>query len=603
MVRCRGWSPIAKPKFWPAFWRLAKPYWYSKDRWPARGLLVAIIVLNLLLVWVNVRLNTWNGDFYNSLQDKRFDDFKRLLLEFTGWAFLYIVVVVYQLYLTQMLQMRWRRWLTEVYMDRWLAKAAHYRLSLTDFGTDNPDQRLAEDFRSFVNDTLSLFFGLLSSTVTFISFVTILWGLSGALTLAGVTVSGYLVWVAIAYALIGSVLAHFIGRPLVGLNFQQERYEADFRYSLVRIRENGEGIALYRGQADELAGLRQRFESLVANWWQIMLRQKRYMWFSTFYGQLAVIFPIMVVAPRYFSGAIALGGLMQTASAFGQVQQALSWFVDAYTRVASWRASIERLDGFASAIAAVQHLGSSLNITHGDSIALNQVRIDVPGRSTDINSNSSSYGDSSSSSNSAGMTVSKPLLLASGQTIVPGQHTLISGPSGSGKSTLFRLLSGIWPFADGQIVTTEPAQTLFLPQRPYLPLGTLAQVLAYPQQASGFSDQQLRDALDAVGLAKLADRLNQSQTWSGLLSGGEQQRVALARALLIKPRWLFLDEATSALDESAEAQVYQLLKERLPATTLVSIAHRSSVARFHAQRLRVQPQDGGIGTLTAETIT
>ena len=269
MVRCRGWSPIAKPKFWPAFWRLAKPYWYSKDRWPARGLLVAIIVLNLLLVWVNVRLNTWNGDFYNSLQDKRFDDFKRLLLEFTGWAFLYIVVVVYQLYLTQMLQMRWRRWLTEVYMDRWLAKAAHYRLSLTDFGTDNPDQRLAEDFRSFVNDTLSLFFGLLSSTVTFISFVTILWGLSGALTLAGVTVSGYLVWVAIAYALIGSVLAHFIGRPLVGLNFQQERYEADFRYSLVRIRENGEGIALYRGQADELAGLRRRFESLVANWWQI----------------------------------------------------------------------------------------------------------------------------------------------------------------------------------------------------------------------------------------------------------------------------------------------------------------------------------------------
>jgi vitamin B12/bleomycin/antimicrobial peptide transport system ATP-binding/permease protein len=564
----------ARPKFWPTFWRLCKPYWFSEDRWLARLLFVAIVVLNLAIVWVNVQLNTWNGAFYNALQDKKFDDFKRLLFEFTGWAFLYILLVVYQLYLTQMLQIRWRRWLTEVYLKRWLDGAVHYRMTLARQGTDNPDQRIAEDFREFVNDTLSLFFGLLSSSVTFVSFVGILWSLSGAVNIVGVQIPGYMVWVAIAYALFGSLIAHWVGKPLIKLNFEQERYEADFRYSLVRVRENSEGIALYRGESVELDSLNGRFAQVARNWWAIMKIQKRFVWFSTFYGQLAIIFPMVVAAPRYFSGAIALGGLMQTASAFGQVQSSLSWFVDAYTKVASWRASIERLDGFVHAIESTRQMDHDRQLHIGDRVELGQVQVDIPVPEK--------LGDSAL----------RPLLQASAQTLDAGLHTLISGPSGSGKSTLLRVLAGIWPFVHGRLQVSDPQHSLFLPQKPYFPLGSLRQVLAYPRGAESLGEHELLEALEQVGMSSLASRLDEQALWSQLLSGGEQQRIAIARALLFKPNWLFLDEATSALDEAAESQLYQVLKERLPDCTLVSVAHRANVARFHQQVLRLLPVAG-----------
>jgi vitamin B12/bleomycin/antimicrobial peptide transport system ATP-binding/permease protein len=564
----------ARPKFWPTFWRLCKPYWFSEDRWLARLLFAAIVVLNLAIVWVNVQLNTWNGAFYNALQDKKFDDFKRLLFEFTGWAFLYILLVVYQLYLTQMLQIRWRRWLTEVYLKRWLDGAVHYRMTLARQGTDNPDQRIAEDFREFVNDTLSLFFGLLSSSVTFVSFVGILWALSGAVSIAGVQIPGYMVWVAIAYALFGSLIAHWVGKPLIKLNFEQERYEADFRYSLVRVRENSEGIALYRGESVELDSLNGRFAQVARNWWAIMKIQKRFVWFSTFYGQLAIIFPMVVAAPRYFSGAIALGGLMQTASAFGQVQSSLSWFVDAYTKVASWRASIERLDGFVNAIESTRQMDHDRQLHIGDRVELGQVQVDIP------------------VPEKLGESALRPLLQASAQTLEAGLHTLISGPSGSGKSTLLRVLAGIWPFVHGRLQVSDPQHSLFLPQKPYFPLGSLRQVLAYPRGTESLGEHELLEALEQVGMSSLASRLDEQALWSQLLSGGEQQRIAIARALLFKPNWLFLDEATSALDEAAESQLYQTLKERLPDCTLVSVAHRANVARFHQQVLRLLPVAG-----------
>jgi vitamin B12/bleomycin/antimicrobial peptide transport system ATP-binding/permease protein len=569
-----------KRSLWPAFWRLAKPYWFSEDRLAGRTLFAVIVALNLAIIWVNVQLNTWNGDFYNALQDKRFDDFKHLLLVFTGWAFLYIILFVYQLYFTQMLQIRWRRWLTDVYLQKWMADSAHYRMSLADFGTDNPDQRIAEDFRSFVTDTLWLFFGLLSSVVSFISFVGILWGLSGAITLGGWTIPGYLVWVAIAYSVIGSVIAHWVGKPLVNLSFMQERYEADFRYSLVRARENAEGIALYRGESDELAGFRQRFGNVVANWWGIMKQQKRFTWFSSFYGQLAIIFPMLVAAPRYFSGAIQLGGLTQIANAFGEVQRALSWFVDAYVRFAAWRASIARLDGFVVAIEAVRTVGVDLKPQLADAIDFEQVTLAVP--------------------QAGGAT--RVLAQANGPRIEAGRDTLIAGPSGSGKSTLFRLLSGIWPYGKGNFTRTRPEQSLFLPQKPYLPLGTLRAALAYPRPQSEFSDPAARSALDAMSLSHLAPRLDEQANWSQILSGGEQQRLAAARALLLKPKWLYLDEATSALDDAAEAAVYQALRAGLPDTTFVSIAHRVSVARFHKQRLLVEPHEGAAATMRLEPI-
>ncbi len=548
----------------------------------ARLLFAAIVLLNLAVVWVNVQLNTWNGAFYNALQDKKFDDFKRLLFEFTGWAFLYILLVVYQLYLTQMLQIRWRRWLTEVYLKCWLDGAVHYRMTLARLGADNPDQRIAEDFRAFVNDTLSLSFGLLSSSVTFVSFVGILWLLSGAISVGGWQIPGYMVWVAIVYALFGSLIAHWVGKPLIGLNFAQERHEADFRFALVRVRENAEGIALYRGESVELDNLKGRFAQVALNWWSIMKTQKRFMWFSTFYGQLAIIFPMVVAAPRYFSGAIALGGLMQTASAFGQVQSALSWFVDAYTRVASWRASIERLDGFADAIESTRTIGAQVPVLLGNRVDLGQVSVDIP------------------VSKNPGEAALRPLFLASGQSIEAGVDTLISGPSGSGKSTLLRVVAGIWPFVRGELTTPDPELTLFLPQRPYFPLGSLREALAYPGASDKFNEQRLHLVLDQVGMASLTERLDEQLMWAQVLSGGEQQRVALARALLHQPKWLFLDEATSALDEPAESKLYQTLKEQLPHCTLISVAHRANVARFHRQVLRLVPVPDEVTELRLE---
>ena len=588
---------MPRKSFWPAFWRLARPYFSSDDRWAARGLFVAITTLALAIIWVNVQLNEWNGEFYNSLQDKRFDDFQRLLLQFGGWATLYIVLAVYQLYLNQMLQMRWRRWLTDVWLQRWLADAAHYRLSLADFGTDNPDQRIAEDFRAFVDDTLGLFFGLLSSTVSFLAFVGILWSLSGPLTLAGVTVPGYMVWVAIGYALGGSLLAHYIGRPLIGLNFQQQRYEADFRFALVRARENAEGIALYRGEPDELAGFRLRFGHVVANWWRIMLAQKRYTWFSSFYGQLAIVFPFLVAAPRYFSGAIQLGGLMQIGNAFGEVQKALSWFVDAYVRLAGWRASIDRLDGFIDAIERARALGAGLQVREGDAVDLGGVTVSVPVSGLAMAGNGRLDDAAAAAGGAAGAVLraagepvpaTRALFTASGQRIEPGRHTLLTGPSGSGKSTLFRLLSGIWPFGEGACTRPRASSTLFLPQKPYLPLGTLREAVHYPRVGAPAGDDALRALLHDVRLGHLAARLDETAHWSQVLSPGEQQRLAIARALLLAPDWLFLDEATSALDEPTEQAMYELLRDRLPDTTLVSIAHRPAVARHHLQRLEVE---------------
>ncbi len=559
-------------------WTLTRPYWFSEDRWPGRGLLLVVIGLNLAIVYINVLLNQWNNTFYNALQDKDAAVFWSQLVRFTWLAALFIGAAVYQLYLNQMLQIRWRRWLTERYLRAWLADGAYYRMQLTAGETDNPDQRIAEDLRLFVAGTLTLGIGGMRAVVTLVSFLGILWGLSGSMTVpvgAGWTIPGYMVWAALLYAVVGTWLTNFIGRPLVRLNFDQQRYEADFRFGLVRFRENAEGVALYRGEGDELRSFRDRFQAVVGNWWAIMRRQKRLTWFTAGYGQAAIIFPFVVAAPRYFRGEIPLGGLTQTASAFGQVQDSLSFIISAYTDIAQWRSVVQRLVGFERTLARVRAEAAGDGVRRGpgtgEALALDRVDLKLPG--------------------------GRPLVEGVTLDFQPGDTALISGPSGAGKSTLFRAIAGIWPFGAGTVRLPRAGRVLFLPQKPYLPIGTLREVVSYPTPSGGIDDAALREALEAVGLPELAARLDEHAHWALALSPGEQQRIAFARALVQKPAWLFLDEATSAVDEASEVRLYALLRDRLPGVTLVSVGHRSTLRPFHVRSLVVTPGVGRAATV------
>jgi putative ATP-binding cassette transporter len=558
-------------------WRLAGPYWRSEERGRALLLLAAVVGLNLATVGMDVLISFWNREFFNSIQERDEAAFFELLLwgrqtesgPMPGFVFIaavYIGVAVYALYLQQALQIRWRRWLTREYLDGWLADRAYYRIALADAGTDNPDQRIAEDLRMFVDETLTLGLGLMRSVVTLLSFVLVLWSLSGPLTVLGVSVPGYVVWVALLYAALGTGLTHLIGRRLIGLNFARQRAEADFRYALVRLRDNVEGVALHAGEADEKRGLLDRFGVLVGNWWEIMVATKRLTLFTTAYGQAAVVFPYLVAAPRYFSGAIPLGGLTQTADAFSQVQGALSWIVDKYRTSPSGG---PRCSGSTASAPPWTRRGARRRPAPARRRRRGRPRPRARRR----------HPGPAGRAGAGGGRVLR---------IAPGESVLVSGPSGSGKSTLFRAVAGIWPFGRGRVRLPADARALFLPQRPYLPLGTLRRALCYPVDPARVPDEAARAALRDAGLGHLEPRLDEEDAWDRRLSGGEQQRVALARALLLKPDWLFLDEATASLDPEAEAAFYTLLKERLPGAAMVSIAHRPAVARYHGRALRLR---------------
>ena len=557
-------------------WRLAAPYYRSDDRWAGRLLLGAVVAIELSLVAIQVILNEWYNRFYNTLQDHNFSGFVNAILFFCVIAAIYTVLAVYQNYLNMWLQIRWRRWMTQTYLRQWLNTANHYRMQLLGDAADNPDQRIAEDLQLFVQNTLSIGVGLLNACVTLGSFVVILWNLSAAAPVhffgLPFVIPGYLVWAALIYAVIGTGFTHLLGWPLIPLNFRQQRFEADFRFNLVRSRENSEQIASLHGEAAERERHLDRFGSVVSNWIAIMQRQKKLLFFTQSYTQASVIFPYVMVSPAYFSGAMQLGGLMQTGSAFNSVQTALSYFVSAYRQIAEYQAVVARLSGFEGAIEA------------GRAAALTPPVIEVVPRD---GSHAIAIDHLA-----VGLPNGEPLLNAEHLVLNAGDRVLVNGPSGAGKSTLLRAIAGIWPFGSGRVSVPMDAKMMLVPQRPYFPLATLAAAITYPAKAGTFDDAHLADTLTAVGLSGLIPRLHEEAHWNRMLSGGEQQRLAIARALLYAPDYLFLDEATAALDEAAEAMLYRLLQERLPASTIISIGHRSTLGAFHRRRVAfIREQD------------
>lgn len=560
---------MLKGSFAQNFWHIFRSYWSSEHKWRARGLLGVVIALNFINVYLLVKLNNWYNDFYNALQQYQADSFWPLIGEFTGLAFLYIVIAVYAIYLQQMVQINWRSWLTERYLTSWLKNQVYYRLQVLKSDTDNPDQRISEDINQFVSLTLSLLIGMLKQLTTLFAFGVVLWNLSGAFTVPigshEFVIYGYMFWFSLIYSVAGTFCAHLVGRKLIGLNFDQQRFEADFRFNMMRVRENSESIAFYRGEGAENIGFKSRFSKVIGNFWQLMRQTKLLNFYVNGYAQLAIIVPIIMAAPQYFAGAMALGGLMQTISAFGRVQDALSYFVSSYDTIAQLAAVVRRLAGFTA------HIEEVTAITNG----VTQEKI-ADRENADIEL----------SALTVALPSGKELVKNISETFTAGAKILVTGASGCGKSTLLRTLAGIWPYGSGKIKTGAKTRKLFLPQRPYLPLGSLRQAIYYPLTA-GASDDKLRAVLKKVDLAKFIDKLDTIDDWSRILSLGEQQRLAFARVLIVQPDWVFLDEATSALDEPREQQMYELIRRELPKTSIVSVGHRSTLFKQHDLELKI----------------
>ena len=567
-----------KKRSFRTFWHLFRGYWNSEHKWRARGLLAFVIGLNFASVYLLVRINSWYNEFYNALQQYAQGSFWPLVGEFTALAFLYIIIAVYAIYLRQMLQIRWRTWMTDRYLAGylagWMQHQVYYRLQVLGSDTDNPDQRISEDINQFVSLTLQLLLGFLKQLTTLGAFGVVLWNLSGAFTVPlgshEFVIYGYMFWFSLVYSVLGTVGAHLVGRRLIGLNFDQQRYEADFRFNMMRVRENSESVAFYRGEDAENVGFKERFARVISNYWQLMRQTKLLNFYVNGYAQLAIIVPLVLAAPRYFGGEMALGGLMQTVSAFGRVQDALSYFVESYDTIAQLAAVIRRLSTFTEHMEQAQALEDG--VAHEQSAAGGESALALSGLDVALPDG-------------------RQLMQDCTVTLPAGSRVLVTGTSGAGKSTLLRTLAGIWPYGSGQVTIGQGSRALFLPQRPYLPLGSLRRALAYPRTVAG-TDEELAAALRDVGLERLVGDLDRIDDWSRILSLGEQQRLAFARVLLVKPQWVFLDEATSALDEPREQEMYELLKKRLPGLSIVSVGHRSTLFAQHEEELHLTG-DGG----------
>lgn len=536
-----------------------------------------IVILNVVQVYLTVIFNYWNNRFYTALQDKNQAAFWAELAFFAAVATIWIARGLIELFATEWFKVRWRRWMTDRYVGQWLSHKTHYRLAVTGLQSDNPDQRISEDVRDFIDKGFDYYILIFNTILTLYAFIQILWAISsqfpysiGGFDLANVP--GYLVWAALIVSVVVTFGSHYLGRPLVGLYFQKQRLEADFRYALVRVRENAEQIALLDGEGVERVNLADNFQHVFRNTLDVLIRRMKLGVFNLAYQQALVVLPFVMLAPAYFATAsMRLGTLTQTSDAFGNVQQSFSFFITNYRDIAEFKSMVNRLTNFDKAIhkAELSAAGgiSLVRAGGGEAVSSESLNVNLPN--------------------------GQPLIRKADFVLRKGESTLVTGPSGSGKTTLFRALAGIWPFGSGAIKVPADENVMLLPQRAYMPLGTLRSALTYPLPETGFSQADIENALRRVGLEGFTGRLDTSENWESVLSGGEKQRVSIVRAILRKPNWLFLDEATSALDETSEGSLYRLLREMLPQATIVSIGHRSSLVAYHDRRLAVVKEDGG----------
>lgn len=552
-------------------WQLVKLYWQSEEKLTAYLFLFATTALTLVMVGFDVVFSYWMNYFYDALQGYRGRETVYLLVLFCLLAFCYIVTAVYRYYLSQLMGLRWRRWLTEQFIGRWLAKHDYYYMEMFDKQTDNPDQRIQEDVASLVASTIGLFLGFISSITTFIAFIYVLWTLSGVITLSLGSlgtwhIPGYLVWVSIIYSLVGTWITFRIGYPLIGLNFEQQRREATFRYSAIDLRTHAENVALYEGEKYQQNVLLRLFDKVLNNWYAIILRQKLLLYFTNGFNQITVILPLIVALPNYFNKVFLLGGVMQSIRAFSNLQEASSFFVNSYTQIAEWRAVAQRLTTFLDHLQDVdenvtKNKKLEINLGPKNSIVAQDVSVATPD--------------------------GKTLLQNINEEFVHGKNYLIQGPSGIGKSTFVRALAGIWPYAGGDVTMPANKQVMFLPQKSYMPMGTLSQALIFPEQDHQRTAAQLIQVLKDCNLNELIPRLNETAAWSEQLSPGELQRIAFARVLLRKPDWVFMDESTSFLDIKNEEALYEMLKIKLPGCSIVSVGHRPSIEKFHDSQINM----------------
>jgi putative ATP-binding cassette transporter len=570
-------SAETRARIWPF------PAFAAPERRVAIAMVVLLVVINQAQVGIILRLSFFNRDWFNAIQNKDEAAFwSQLLTVFTPWAFLYVATFVLEYVVTSTLVIRWRRWLTGHYVNRWLDTHTHYRMSLAGGAADNPDQRISEDIRLFIDDDQARPYGIYSFSIrlirnlsSLVSFAILLWDLSANFTLpyTAIAVPGFLFWVALIYAGIGTLVTHLIGRPLVRLSFQRQRYEADFRFSLARLREYAEQVALLSGEPTEKISLTARIAAIVKNYFQIIACRKNLTAFTESYDQLSPIIPFVIAAPFFFAGKITLGIMTQTARAFDRVDEALKFFVYYYVYLAEFKAVLDRLTSFDLAIENAKTPGFAPKAS-----------ADTERKNLDVEALNLRLPDG------------REIVIGASLRLAGGEPVVLTGPSGSGKSTFFRAISGIWPYAGGAITLPADAKLLLLPQRPYIPIGPLRAAVTYPANPDRYGDAAIRDALRAAQLGNLTGELDVEDNWPQRLSGGEQQRLAIARAILAKPDWLFLDEATSAMDEAMEAEIYEILAGKLPGTTIVSIGHRASLARFHKRHIEMRPSRVGIFT-------